>query len=98
MTTPWPLLVEIPWIVFVVYWAASALKTRRTISRESFTLRSGILLSEAVGFVLLFSGTAGIGVLGQRIFPRTYALSLAGISLTWIGIALALWARWHLGQ
>jgi protein-S-isoprenylcysteine O-methyltransferase Ste14 len=98
MTIPWPLLVEIPWIIFVVYWAAGALKTRRTISRESFASRYGILLLEVVGFVLLFSGTAGVSVLGNRIFPRTYALSFTGVALTWIGIAIALWARWHLGQ
>jgi protein-S-isoprenylcysteine O-methyltransferase Ste14 len=98
MTTPWPLLVKIPWIVFVIYWAASALKTRRTISRESFTSRYGVLLLEVMGFVLLFSGAAGIGILGQNTFPPSYALSLAGIALTWMGIALALWARRHLGQ
>ncbi|MGA7289918.1 MAG: isoprenylcysteine carboxylmethyltransferase family protein [Terriglobales bacterium] len=96
--TPWRLLVEIPWIIFVVYWAAGALKTRRTVSRESFASRYGVLLLEVVGFVLLFSGEAGIGFLGHRIFPRTSALSFAGVALTWIGIALALWARWHLGQ
>jgi protein-S-isoprenylcysteine O-methyltransferase Ste14 len=106
MSIPWSLLVEIPWIIFVVYWVASALKTRRTISRESFVSRYGILLLEVIGFVLLFKvidflrlfGGAGIGILDNRIFPRTYALSFAGVALTWIGIALALWARWHLGQ
>ncbi|HSZ64084.1 MAG TPA: isoprenylcysteine carboxylmethyltransferase family protein [Terriglobales bacterium] len=98
MTIPWRLLVEIPWIVFVVYWAAGALKTRPTISRESFASRYGILILEVAGFVLLFSGTADVGVLGDRIFPRTYTVSFAGVALTWIGIAIALWARWHLGQ
>jgi hypothetical protein len=29
---------------------------------------------------------------------RTYALAATGVALTWIGIAIALWARWHLGQ
>jgi protein-S-isoprenylcysteine O-methyltransferase Ste14 len=87
MMTLSPLLVKIPWLT-----------TRRTISRESFTSRYSILLVEVVGFVLLFSETAGIGVLGRHIFPRTYALSFAGIVLTWVGIAIALWARWHLGQ
>ncbi len=48
--------------------------------------------------MLLFSDDAEIGILGQRIFPRTYALGVAGVALTWAGITLALWARWHLGQ
>jgi len=94
----WRSLIEGPWIVFVVYWAVSALKTRRTVSQESFASRYGILFLEILGFVLLFSDAAGIGVLDRRIFPQTYALAVAGVALTWIGIGIALWARWHLGQ
>jgi protein-S-isoprenylcysteine O-methyltransferase Ste14 len=94
----WPYLTKVPWIVFVAYWAVGALKTRRTARRESFASRYGVLFLEILGFVLLFSGTAGIGVLGNRVVPRTYALGITGVALTWIGIAIALWARWHLGQ
>ena len=93
----WSYLVEGPWIVFVACWAAGALKTRRTVSRESFVSRYGVLLLEIVGFVLLFSNAGG-GVLGHLVVPRTYALAVVGVVLTWIGIAIALWARWHLGQ
>ena len=94
----WQYLIEGPWIVFVAYWAVGALKTRRTVSQESFASRYGILLLEILGFVLLFSDAAGVGILGHRIVHRTYALAIAGVALTWIGIAIALWARWHLGQ
>jgi len=94
----WRYLIEGPWIVLVVYWLASALKTRRTVSRESSTSRYGVLLLEILGFVLLVSDAGKIGVLSHQIFPRTYTLAVAGVALTWIGIAIALWARWHLGQ
>ncbi|MFZ0798355.1 MAG: isoprenylcysteine carboxylmethyltransferase family protein [Terriglobales bacterium] len=94
----WRYLIEGPWIVFIVYWLASALKTRRTVSRESFASRYGVLFLEVAGFVLLFSDVVEFGVLGRHIFPRTYTLSATGVALTWIGIAIALWARWHLGQ
>jgi protein-S-isoprenylcysteine O-methyltransferase Ste14 len=94
----WRYLIEGPWIVFVAYWAASALKTRRTVNQESFGSRYGVLFLEIVGFTLLFSGAAKIGVLGHRVVHHTYALAVVGVALTWIGIAIALWARWHLGQ
>jgi protein-S-isoprenylcysteine O-methyltransferase Ste14 len=94
----WRYLIEGPWIVFVAYWLVSALKTRRTVSQESFASRYGILFLEILGFVLLFSDVAGIGVLSHRVVPRTYALVVTGVVLTWIGIAIALWARWYLGQ
>ena len=94
----WHYLITGPWIVFIVYWTAGALKTRRTVSQESFASRYGILVLEILGYFLLFSDWAEIGILGQRVVPRTYALAITGVALTWIGIAIALWARWHLGQ
>jgi protein-S-isoprenylcysteine O-methyltransferase Ste14 len=94
----WRYLIEGPWVVFCAYWAAGALKTRRTVSQESFVSRSRFLLLEIFGYGLLFSGIAGIGVLGHRVFHQTYAVAVTGVALTWIGIAIALWARWHLGQ
>ena len=78
----WRYLVEGPWIVFVAYWAAGALKTRRTVSRESFASRYGVLFLEIVGFVLLFSDAAEIGVLGHRVVHRTYTLAVVGVALT----------------
>jgi protein-S-isoprenylcysteine O-methyltransferase Ste14 len=97
-TVTWKYLIEGPWIVFVAYWAVGALKTRRTARTESFASRYGILFIEIVGFALVFMDETEFGVLGRRIFPRSYALGVTGVALTWAGIALALWARWHLGQ
>jgi protein-S-isoprenylcysteine O-methyltransferase Ste14 len=94
----WRYLIGIPWMAFVAYWAIGALKTRRTVRTESFASRYGILFLQILGFVLLFSDDAGIGILGQKVFPRIYALDITGVALTWAGISLALWARWHLGQ
>lgn len=94
----WPYLIAGPWIVFVAYWAVGARKTRRSISQESFASRYGVLVLEILGFVVLFSGVARIGVLGQRVIPWSYAGAAAGVALTWAGIAIAVWARWHLGQ
>jgi len=96
--TTWRHLIEGPWIVFVAYWALGALKTRRTERKEPFASRYGVLFLEVLGFVLLFRDEADIGILGQRVIPRTYPLAVTGVVLTWAGIALALWARWHLGQ
>ena len=98
ITMIWRYLITVPWIVFVAYWAVGALKTRRTISQESFGSRYGVLLLEILGFVMLFGGVGEIGVLGRHVVPQTYASAVTGMALTWIGIAIAVWARWHLGQ
>jgi protein-S-isoprenylcysteine O-methyltransferase Ste14 len=94
----WHYLIEGPWVVFCAYWVVGALKTRRTVSQESFASRSRFLLLEIFGYGLLFTDIAGIGVLGHRVVHRTYALAVTGVALTWVGITIALWARWHLGQ
>jgi protein-S-isoprenylcysteine O-methyltransferase Ste14 len=92
------LLIEFPWIVFVVYWVINAIRTRATREKESFVSRYAILLIEIAGFALLFSGTTGIGFLGNRIIPRTLVGAIIGSALTWIGIGLAIWARYHLAE
>ena len=94
----WRCLITVPWIIFVAYWVVGALRTRRTVSRESFTSRYGVLALEILGFFLLFSDSPEIAILNARIVHRTYSLGVVGVACTWIGIALALWARWHLGQ
>ena len=94
----WRYLIVVPWMVFVAYWAVSALKTRRTVSQESFASRYGVFLLEILGFVMLFGGIGELGVLSRHVFPQNYGSAVAGVVLTWIGIAIALWARWHLGQ
>jgi protein-S-isoprenylcysteine O-methyltransferase Ste14 len=94
----WRYLVGGPWLVFAAYWAISALKTRRTVQQESFVSRYGVLFLEILGFVLLFSEHAGVGFFGHHFVHQTYALVVAGVALIWIGLSVALWARWHLGQ
>ena len=91
-------LIEGPWIVFVVYWVITALKTRATVRQESMASRYGVLALEIAGFLLLFNQRAGVGVLALHIFPRTRVGAIAGTVATWAGIGLALWARAHLGQ
>jgi protein-S-isoprenylcysteine O-methyltransferase Ste14 len=94
----WRYLIEGPWVVFLAYWVIGALKTRRTVSQESFASRYVVLVVEVLGFLLLFNDNFEFGILGQSVVGRTYTLAITGVVLTWTGIALALWARWHLGQ
>jgi protein-S-isoprenylcysteine O-methyltransferase Ste14 len=91
-------LVEIPWIVFIVYWIIGAIATRANRATESFASRFAVLLFEGVGYVLIFSGSTGIGFLGTRFIPRTMAGEILGVVLLWSGVGLAIWARYHLAE
>ena len=92
------LLVEVPWIVFVLYWIVSAIRTRNTLQTESFASRYAILLIEVAGFVLLFRHSAEIGFPGNRFMHPSLASAIVGSILTWMGIGLAIWARYHLAE
>jgi protein-S-isoprenylcysteine O-methyltransferase Ste14 len=92
------LLVTFPWIVFVVYWLVSAIKTRATREKESFVSRYAVLFIEIVGFALIFNHRTGIGFLGNRVVPRNLMGPIVGTVLTWMGIGLAIWARYHLAE
>jgi len=91
-------LIELPWIVFVVYWIIGALKTRATREKESLASRYAVLSLEIVGYMLIFNGSTGFGFLGHRIIPRTLVVAIPGVICTWAGIGLALWARYHLAE
>jgi len=91
-------LVTFPWGVFVVYWLVSAFKTRATREKESFVSRYAVLSIEIVGFAMIFSHRGGIGFLGNRVVPRNLMGPIAGTVLTWMGIGLAIWARYHLAE
>lgn len=90
--------IEGPWIVFAAYWLVSAMKTRATVRREAFLPRYGVMLVEVAGFMLFFDRDAGVGVLGQHFLQPSPAVMVVGTLLTWVGIAIAIWARYHLGQ
>jgi len=92
------ILIEFPWIVFLIYWIARAVKTRTTREKESFASRFAILLIEIVGYALIFSGSTGIGFWGTLVLPRTLLSATLGVVFTWSGIALAIWARYHLAE
>jgi protein-S-isoprenylcysteine O-methyltransferase Ste14 len=89
---------EIPWLAFGAYWIVSAMKTRATVRREPFLARYGVMFVEIVGFTLLLDRDADIGVLGHHFLHRNMATAIAGLALTWVGIGIAIWARYHLGQ
>jgi protein-S-isoprenylcysteine O-methyltransferase Ste14 len=91
-------LIDLPWIVFVLYWAAAAFNTRVTQKRESSVSRCGVVLLLPCGYFLLFYPHIKLGILGKRFVPESLAIETLGVFITWLGVALAIWARRHLAE
>jgi protein-S-isoprenylcysteine O-methyltransferase Ste14 len=85
------------WIVFGAFWAATALRTKRTVERQDMSSRLRHTLPIIAGAWLLVKGTSDPDPLGDRVIPHSVPFLIAGLLLTLAGLALALWARTALG-
>ncbi len=92
------LLLLIPWVIFLIYWIIGAFKTRPTREEESLASRYLVVLLETAAYLLVFNHSTEIGFLGKRFIPLTLTGAVSGVLLTWLGIGLAIWARYHLAE
>jgi protein-S-isoprenylcysteine O-methyltransferase Ste14 len=85
------------WLLFGAYWLLSALKRKKTKQRETVLQRFGYTLPLGLGFYLLYRPHLLYGWLGDRFLPVGPVGEWVGVMVTAGGIAVAFWARWHLG-
>jgi protein-S-isoprenylcysteine O-methyltransferase Ste14 len=85
------------WILFGLYWVVSALKLKRTKKRESWQQRACYVLPLLLAFFFLSRPEARYGWLSARFVPDVMSVQWIGVLLTAAGVAVAIWARWHLG-
>ena len=86
------------WLIFAAVWLIAWARAKRT--QERAPLRSRLLYATPVlmGAYLMFSDNIGVGWVRSHIFPRSTLLDVVAISLTALGIGLAIWARFYLGS
>jgi len=97
--TPSPLdTIRYLWIFFGLCWLVSALWRKKTKRRESWTDRLRYTLPLILSSFFLVRPEFRVGWLVVPFVPRTPQLEWTGAALTALGIAISLWARWHLGS
>ena len=84
------------WLLFSLYWLVSAFKRKKTKKRESWGQRFVYVLPLLIAFYLL-RPRAHYGWLGARFVPESDVAGWVGVALMAAGVAIAIWARWHLG-
>lgn len=85
------------WLVFLVFWAIAALRTKRTAQTLPLVSRLSYALPTLAGAWLIFNGTSAPRPLGDRVLPHDAAVAALGLAIALAGLALALWARVALG-
>ena len=88
----------VPWYCFALYWGVSAFRVKSTKMLEPLAARLYTIGMIALVFLLLFSNSFESGLLGQRFLAVSPAIEGLGFALTYLGVALAVWARWNIGQ
>lgn len=87
-----------PWYFFAAYWAISWLRVKRTKTAESVAQRLLTILPMVLAFELLFSRSLRIWPLRLRFLPAEDWIAWSGVALTSVGVAVAIWARYCIGQ
>lgn len=85
------------WAAFVVVWVVAWFKTKRTQQRISFRSRLLYGIPVFIGCYFLF-GDRFSGWLQERVIPKNVWIESLAILITAAGIALAIWARFYLGE
>jgi protein-S-isoprenylcysteine O-methyltransferase Ste14 len=94
----WLHLASFAWLVFLAYWCVSALKLKSIKRREPRGERLIQLVFMVAAYFLMFNDQFSRGWLATRFAPASPSIGKFGVTVTVVGIALAIWARWHLGE
>ena len=86
------------WILFALFWLVSALKRKKTKQRESIAHRLAYVLPIIGAFYVLYNRHIDIGWLAAYFVPGTPEVQWAGVAIMALGLAVAFWARVHLGS
>jgi protein-S-isoprenylcysteine O-methyltransferase Ste14 len=85
------------WMLFVLYWLVSALNRKKTKRRESRLQRLMYTLPLIVAFVTLYGSWLQYSWLNVPLVPHTPLVQWLGVAIAACGVAVAFWARFHLG-
>ena len=97
MTFPVDILLVLLWAGFLAYWWGSALLNRTPLKRKPS--RFGVLTTMTIPACIVMIATVLVApwIATSFILPRTLPVGIAGLLLLVAGLAIAVWARVHLG-
>jgi protein-S-isoprenylcysteine O-methyltransferase Ste14 len=88
------ILWELLWLVWLIAW----LRTKPTQERVGFGSRLLYGLPVLLAFYLMFGDNIRLRWLAAPILPRSLFVYAVAVTLTALGIAVAIWARFYIGQ
>src|SRR3954467_10795178 len=86
------------WLVWLAGWWLGALKSARTVARESPGSQLSYSIFTWIGAALLFFNAVRGGIFSLALFPPLRVVAWTGVALVALGLAYAVWARLRLGK
>jgi len=86
------------WLLLWLVWLGAWLRTKKTQELASFGSRLRYGAPVVVAFYLLFGKNLPVRWLEERVIPHHVFIEVLAVTLTALGIALAIWARFYIGQ
>lgn len=91
-------LIPLMWSAWALYWIICSRNAKRTVRRESLVSRVSNILPLVIGILLVALPHIPYAVFDTRILPRTMATYWSGVTLVFLGLVFAVWARRHIGR
>jgi protein-S-isoprenylcysteine O-methyltransferase Ste14 len=88
----------VPWYAFGAYWLITWLRVKPVKTKEPLAGRLATIVPLVFAFELLFSDWLRVGPLRMRFLPVDQWIAWSGVALTNVGAAIAIWARFCLGE
>lgn len=95
-TYAWP--VAGLWLAWLAYWLVAARNVKDVRRREPLASRLTHIVPLTIGAVLLASRHLPVSWLYERFRPQSVLVYWAGVAIVAAGLAIAVWARRHLGR
>ncbi len=86
------------WGIFYVFWVVTSLRTKQTAKRESIAGSIAHRVPAIFAFVLLVDAGRLGGLFSLKVLAGGNIISVLGLGLSLIGLAICIWARVTLGR
>jgi hypothetical protein len=86
------------WLALGLYWLAASITKKVARKRQPSGERLFHLIYMTFAFVLLWRNDPRFGLLNNSFLPDTMLKARVGAAITVLGVAFAIWARWHIGR